>query len=662
MQKIIDRIDELIKIINKASYEYYVLDNPSITDQEYDDAYTELQRLENTYPELKRDDSPTLRVGGEAIDKFEKVTHASPMLSFDDIFNEEEIMLFDERIRKTISKPEYTLEPKMDGLSGSLIYENGVLVRAATRGDGITGEDITVNVKTIKSVPLRLTKDINIEVRGEIYMSKLSFERANRERVQNNEKEFANPRNAAAGSVRQLDSKITAKRNLDFMAYFIPNPEDYGIKTQEESIKFLKELGFVTNLKLNGLAKNSKDIINYVHDLNNKREELPYEIDGVVLKVDSLEDEKKLGMTSRVPRWGIAYKFPAQEVLTTLNEIKFTVGRTGKITPNAIFNPVHVAGSLISKATLHNEDYCIEKDVRVGDIISVRKAGDVIPEVVEVKLDRRKDNSIPFKMIETCPICNTKLIKKDAMHFCTNDDCPSRKIEGLEHFVSRDAMYIDGFGERIVEDFYNMGFLTKIEDFYHLYKHKDELMTMEGFGEKSVNNLLDAITESKNNSLERLIFGLGIRHVGKKTAKILAMYFGEMDKFMKADYDLLKNIPDVGDIIAKSITEYFSKEENINLINNLKELNVNMNYLGEKVDNSNEKIYGKTFVITGTLSESRDHYKEKLESLGANVTGSVTSKTDYVLVGENPGSKYDKAISLGITILNEDDYNKMINE
>lgn len=662
MQKIIDRMDELINIINKASYEYYVLDNPSITDQEYDDAYTELQRLENSYPELKRDDSPTLRVGGEAIDKFEKVTHASPMLSFDDIFNEEEIMLFDERIRKTISKPEYTLEPKMDGLSGSLIYENGVLVRAATRGDGITGEDITINVKTIKSVPLRLTKDINIEVRGEIYMSKLSFERANRERIKNNEKEFANPRNAAAGSVRQLDSKITAKRNLDFMAYFIPNPEDYGIKTQEESIKFLKELGFVTNIKLNGLAKNSKDIINYVHDLNNKREELPYEIDGVVLKVDSLEDEKKLGMTSRVPRWGIAYKFPAQEVLTTLNEIKFTVGRTGKITPNAIFNPVHVAGSLISKATLHNEDYCIEKDVRVGDIISVRKAGDVIPEVVEVKLDRRKDNSIPFKMIETCPICNTKLIKKDAMHFCTNDDCPSRKIEGLEHFVSRDAMYIEGFGERIVEDFYNMGFLTKIEDFYHLYKHKDELMTMEGFGEKSINNLLDAITESKKNSLERLIFGLGIRHVGKKTAKILAMYFGEMDKFMKADYDLLKNIPDVGDIIAKSITEYFSKEENINLINNLKELNVNMNYLGEKVDNSNEKIYGKTFVITGTLSESRDHYKEKLESLGANVTGSVTSKTDYVLVGENPGSKYDKAISLGITILNEDDYNKMINE
>lgn len=656
------RMDELISIINKASYEYYVLDTPTITDQEYDDAYTELQRLENKYPELKREDSPTNRVGGEAIDKFQKVTHRTPMLSFDDIFNEEEIMLFDERIKKTVSKPEYTLEPKMDGLSGSLIYENGVLVRAATRGDGVTGEDITINVKTIKSVPLRLTKDINIEVRGEIYMSKKSFNKANIERQKNNEKEFANPRNAAAGSVRQLDSKITAKRDLDFMAYFIPNPEDYGITKQEESISFLKELGFVTNIKLNGLAKNSKDIINYVHNLNEKRESLPYEIDGVVIKVDSLEDEKKLGMTSRVPRWGIAYKFPAVEVLTTLKEIKFTVGRTGKITPNAIFNPVHVDGSLVSKATLHNEDYCIEKDVRVGDTISVRKAGDVIPEVVEVKLERRKEESIPFKMIEECPICGTKLIKKDAMHFCPNEDCGARKIEGLEHFVSRDAMYIDGFGERIIEDFYNEGFLTKIEDFYHLYKHKDELMTMEGFGEKSVSNLLDAITNSKNNSLERLIFGLGIRHVGKKTAKILAMYFGDMDKFMKADYDLLSNIPDIGDIIAKSIIDYFSKEDNITLINNLKNLNLNMEYTGTKVDTSNDKINGKTFVITGTLSESRDHYKEKLESLGANVTGSVTSKTDYVLVGENPGSKYDKAISLGITILNEEDYNKMINE
>ena len=656
------RIEELINLINKASYEYYVLDNPTISDQEYDDAYMELLDLEKKYPELKRLDSPTNRVGGEALDSFKKVTHNTPMLSFDDIFNEEEIIMFDERIRKTVNNPSYTLEPKMDGLSGSLIYENGVLVRAATRGDGVTGEDITINVKTIKSVPLRLTKDINIEVRGEIYMSKISFERANREKSQNNEKLFANPRNAAAGSVRQLDSKITAKRDLDFMAYFIPNPEEYGIKNQDESISFLKELGFVTNIKLNGIAKNSNDIIRYVNDLSKKRDELPYEIDGVVIKVNSLEDEKELGFTARVPRWGIAYKFPAIEVLTTLNEIKYTVGRTGKITPNAIFNPVHVAGSLVSKATLHNFDYIIDKDIRVGDIISIRKAGDVIPEVVEVKLDRRNDNSVPTKMIDNCPICNTKLIKKDANHFCPNDNCPARHTESLSHFVSRDAMYIEGFGERIVEDFYNEGYLRGIEDFYNLYKYKDELMTMEGFGEKSITNLLDAITESKNNSLERLIFALGIRYVGKKTAKVLAMYFGNMDKFMNSDYETLKNIPDVGDIIAKSIVDYFSEDKNRELIKKLKDLNVNMEYLGEKVDTSNENIYNKTFVITGTLSKPRDEYKEKLESLGAKVTGSVTKKTDYVLVGENPGSKYDKAKELNINILSEEDYNKLINE
>ena len=660
MDKIIERIDKLIELINKASYEYYVLDNPTITDQEYDDAYNELLMLESKYPELKREDSPTLRVGGEAIDSFKKVTHASPMLSFDDIFNEEEIILFDERIKKTISKPEYTLEPKMDGLSGSLIYENGVLVRAATRGDGVTGEDITINVKTIKSVPLHLTKDINIEVRGEIYMSKLSFERANREKKANNEKEFANPRNAAAGSVRQLDSKITAKRDLDFMAYFLPNPEDYGIKTQEESIKFLKDLGFVTNINLNGLAKNSTDIINYVKELGKKRPELPYAIDGVVIKVDSLDDEKVLGFTARVPRWGIAYKFPAEQVLTKLNEIKYTVGRTGKITPNAIFNPVHVDGSLISKATLHNYDYIVDKDIRVGDIISIRKAGDVIPEVVEVKLDRREDNSTPTKMITTCPICETELIKKDANHFCPNENCPARHTEGLTHFVERDAMYIDGFGERIVEDFYNEGYLRKIEDFYNLNKYKDELMTMEGFGEKSITNLLEAIENSKKNSLERLIYALGIRYVGKKTAKVLAMYFGDMDKFMNSDYETLKNIPDVGDIIAKSIVDYFNEDKNKELISNLKKLGLNMEYLGEKIDTSNDKVNGKTFVITGTLSNSRDVYKEKLESLGANVTGSVTKKTDYVLVGDNPGSKYDKAKELGITIINEEEYNELI--
>ena len=655
-----ERMDELIEYINKASYEYYVLDNPTITDQEYDDYYNELLSIEEKYPELKREDSPTNRVGGAVLDKFEKVTHDHPMLSFDDIFNEEEIILFDERIKKVVSTAHYTLEPKMDGLSGSLIYKKGVLVRGATRGDGVTGEDITTNIKTIKSVPLRLTEDIDIEVRGEIYMSKKSFLEANREKVKNGEKEFANPRNAAAGSIRQLDSKVAAKRNLDFMSYFIPNPEDYGIKTQKESLEFLKKLGFVTNYKLNGYAKNVKDITNYIDSLSEKRDNLPFEIDGVVLKVDNLEDEKRLGFTSRVPRWGIAYKFPAKEVLTTLKEIKFTVGRTGKITPNAIFSPVHVSGSLVSKATLHNSDYCIDKDVRVGDTISIRKAGDVIPEVVEVKLDRRKEDSVPFKMIENCPMCNSVLVRKDANHYCKNEHCPSRKIESLIHFSSRDAMYIEGFGESIVEDFYNLGYLKNIDDFYTLDKYKDELMLLEGFGEKSISKLLESASNSKKNSLERLLFGLGIRYVGKKTAKILSKYYKTMDNLIKADFDELKSINDIGDVIAKSIVDYFSDVKNINLINRLKDLNLNMRYLGEEVNTSNENINGKTFVITGTLSRPRDEIKEEIEGLGGNVTGSVTKKTDYVIAGEKAGSKLTKANELGIRVLTEEEYNNML--
>ena len=654
-----ERMDELINYINKASYEYYVLDNPTITDQEYDDYYNELLSIEEKYPELKREDSPTNRVGGAVLDKFEKVNHDHPMLSFDDIFNEEEIILFDERIKKVVSTAHYTLEPKMDGLSGSLIYKNGVLVRGATRGDGVTGEDITTNIKTIKSVPLRLTEDIDIEVRGEIYMSKKSFLEANREKIKNGEKEFANPRNAAAGSIRQLDSKVAAKRNLDFMAYFIPNPEDYGIKTQKESLEFLRKLGFVTNYKLNGYAKNVKDITNYIDSLSEKRDNLPFEIDGVVLKVDNLEDEKRLGFTSRVPRWGIAYKFPAKEVLTTLKEIKFTVGRTGKITPNAIFSPVHVSGSLVSKATLHNSDYCIDKDVRVGDTISIRKAGDVIPEVVEVKLDRRKEDSVPFKMIENCPMCNSALVRKDANHYCKNEHCPSRKIESLIHFSSRDAMYIEGFGESIVEDFYNLGYLKNIDDFYTLDKYKDELMLLEGFGEKSISKLLESASNSKKNSLERLLFGLGIRYVGKKTAKILSKYYKTIDNLIKADFDELKSINDIGDVIAKSIVDYFSDEKNINLINRLKDLNLNMRYLGEEVNTSNENINGKTFVITGTLSRPRDEIKEEIEGLGGNVTGSVTKKTDYVIAGEKAGSKLTKANELGIKVLTEEEYNNM---
>ena len=658
-----NRINELIEKINKASYEYYVNDNPTITDQEYDDYYNELLRLEEKYPELKRNDSPTLRVGGQVVDKFEKVTHETPMLSFDDIFNEDEVVTFDERIRKTCPNATYTLEPKMDGLSGSLLYKNGVLVRAATRGDGLIGENITHNVKTIKSVPLKLNKNIDIEVRGEIYMSKKSFERCNEERKQKGENLFANPRNAAAGSVRQLDSSIAARRNLDFMAYFLPNPDKYGIKTQDESLAFLKELGFKTNYKLNGIANNVSDIISYIDNLSMERESLPFEIDGVVLKVNSLDDEAKLGFTERVPRWGIAYKFPAQEVLTTLKEIKFTVGRTGKITPNAIFDPVHVAGSIVSKATLHNEDYCILKDVRVGDVISIRKAGDVIPEVVEVKKERRKGNEEPFKMAEECPICGSKLVKNkddEANYYCVNPHCDAKRIESLIHFASRDAMNIEGFGDEIVEDFYNLGYLKHVDDFYRLERYKEELMELEGFGEKSINNLLDSAENSKNNSLEKLLFALGIRYVGAKTGKVLALNFKNIDNLINATYEDLISIKDIGSSIANSLYDYFRKEENIELINKLKDLGLNMDYQGKEVIES-DLFNGKTFVLTGTLSKySRDEAKEKIELYGGKVTSSVTSKTDVVIVGDSPGSKYEKAKSLNITIWNEEEFVKNI--
>ena len=661
MQDVSKRIEELIELINRASYEYYVLDTPTITDQEYDDAYKELLTLEEKYPEYKRNDSPTSRVGGEALSKFDKVTHATPMLSFDDIFNEDEIIAFDERVKKVISNPTYTVEPKMDGLSGSLLYKDGVLVRAATRGDGVTGEDITLNVKTIRSVPLKLNKPIDIEVRGEIYMSKRAFEKVNVERERNGENLFANPRNAAAGSVRQLDSKITAKRELDYMAYFIPNPSDYGLKTQSESLEFLKELGFVTNYKLNKIAHDAKEIIDSINELGKIRDDLPFEIDGAVLKVNDLSDEETLGYTSRVPKWGIAYKFPAKEVLTTLKEIKFTVGRTGKITPNAIFDPVHVAGSLISKATLHNEDYCIEKDVRVGDVVSIRKAGDVIPEVVEVKLERRKENSVPFKMIEICPICGSSLIKKDSHHYCPNNHCPARNIEKLIYYASRDAMNIDGLGDEIIEDFYNMGYLKDISDFYVLEKFRDELKSLEGFGEKSISNLINGIEVSKHNSLERLLCALGIKNVGKRTAKMLAKRYKTLDKLMEASFEELVSIKDIGETIAISIKDYFNDEKNIEIINKLKSLGINMEYLGEDII-ANEKFMDKTFVITGTLSQSRDYFKEKIESVGGKITESVSKKTDYLVLGENPGSKYDKALSLGIKILKEDELEAMFNE
>ena len=655
MENIKEKIDKLIEIINKASLEYYAEDNPTLTDQEYDDYYNELLRLEKEYPNLKRADSPTNKVGGEALDKFQKVNHKSPMLSFDDIFNEDEIINFDERIRKVVASPSYTVEPKMDGLSGSLIYEKGILVRAATRGDGVVGEDITQNVKTIRSVPLKLKKEIDIEVRGEIYMSKSSFEKLNYQRKQNGEKEFANPRNAAAGSVRQLDSKITASRGLDFMAYFIPNPEDYGIEFQSDSLLMLKELGFKTNPN-NRLVGNIDEVMEFINYHTVNRSKLPYEIDGVVIKLNDLNGQKELGFTAKYPRWATAYKFPASEVLTKLTDIIFTVGRTGQITPNAVLEPVLVQGSTIRKATLHNEKYVIDHDIKIGDIVSIIKAGDVIPAVLGPKKERRTGTEIDFKMITKCPICNSYLIKKEeeADYYCPNEHCPARKIEALTHYVSRDAMNIDGLGDAIIEDLYNLKYISKISDIYDLNKYKKDIMELEGYGEKSVNNMLEAIENSKANSLERLIFGLGIRQVGSKTAKILAKHYITMDNLINTTKEELSSIHDVGDIIADSIIKYFSNDKNIEEINRLKQYNLNMKYLGRE-STDNELITGKTFVITGTLSRPRDEIKEMLEVNGGNVTTSVSKKTDVVIVGTDPGSKYDKAKELGITIWGEEE-------
>ena len=646
-----DRMNEIIEILNKANYEYYVLDNLSITDQEYDRYMQELIKIESNHPEWSRDDSPTKRVGGEVISEFKKIVHEKPMLSLSNVFNEDEIRLFDERIKKEV-KPNYVCELKIDGLSVSLLYKKGKLVRGATRGDGVTGEDITHNVKTIKSIPLVINKPIDIEVRGEIYMSKKSFNNLNKKRAMNNEELLANPRNAAAGSVRQLDSKIAASRNLDCFIYHLPNPSDYGIKTHYEALKFMKDLGFIVNPNIE-LVDNIEGVLKYIDKWTSNREKLPYEIDGIVIKTNDFKQQELLGFTSKYPKWATAYKFPALEVLTKLKDIKFTVGRTGQVTPNAVLEPVRLMGSVISRATLHNEDYVLAKHIKIGDVVSIRKAGDVIPEVVEVKKDRRNGTEIEFKMIHNCPICNSELVKKDSSYYCINDKCDKIKIENLIHFVSRDAMYIEGFGDNIVEDFYNMGYLKNVVDFYELKQYKEELMELEGFGNKSINNLLSNIEKSKNNSLERLLFGLGIRYVGSKTAKILAKNYLNIDNLIQASYDDLIKVKDIGEVIAKSVVEYF--QSNRQLIEELKKHNINMSYLGKT--NVNENFAGKTFVLTGTLSSiTRNEAKEKIEELGGNVSGSVSKKTDYVVVGENPGSKYENALKLGIEILTESEF------
>ncbi len=656
-----DRMNELIDIINEADYNYHTLDNPTITDQEYDSYLRELFEIEEAHPEWVREDSPTQHAGGKIIEGFEKVTHKIPMMSLSDVFSESELIAFDERIKKEGINPEYMCELKIDGLSVSLLYEKGKLVRAATRGDGVVGEDITHNVKTIKVIPLKLKEEVDIEVRGEIFMNKKTLEELNEKRKEKGEPLLQNCRNAAAGSIRQLDSKVAASRKLDNFIYHLPDPEDYGLKTHSEAIEYMRKLGFKINPN-NRLVKNINEVLEFIEEKGKLRPRLAYDIDGVVVKVNSIEQQRKLGFTAKYPKWATAYKFPAEEVLTKLKDIIFTVGRTGQITPNAVLDPVIVAGSTISRATLHNEDYVLEKGLKIGDTVSIRKAGDVIPEVVEAKVERRKGNELDFVMIKKCPMCNTPLIKKEGQvdYYCPNDKCPARHIEGLIHFASRDAMNVDGLGDRIMEDFYNFGFIKNIVDIYNLKNHKQDLIRLEGFGDKSVNNLLDAIENSKSNSLEKLIFALGIPHVGAKTGKILAQNFNTLDNLINASEEELTNIPDIGGIIAKSIREYFDNTDNLEIINKLKELGINMNYLGKKIE-KNDNFFGKTFVLTGSLELfTRDEAKDIIESLGGKTTDSVSKKTSVVIVGANPGSKYTKAQELNIEIWTEKEFKEKL--
>lgn len=652
-----ERMEELIEIINEADYNYHTLDNPTITDQEYDKYLRELIEIEEEHPEWIKEDSPTQHAGGKVIEGFEKVTHKIPMMSLSDVFSESEIIAFDERIKKEGITPEYMCELKIDGLSVSLLYEKGKLVRAATRGDGTIGEDITHNAKTIKVIPLKLKEEVDIEVRGEIFMNKETLKKVNEERKERGEPLLQNCRNAAAGSIRQLDSKVAAKRKLDNFIYHLPNPLDYGIHTHSEALDYMHKLGFKINPN-NRLVSNINEVLEFIEQKASERDSLPYDIDGIVIKVNNIDDQKLLGSTAKYPKWATAYKFPAQEVLTKLTDIIFTVGRTGQITPNAVLEPVIVQGSTISRATLHNEDYVNEKDLKIGDIVSIRKAGDVIPEVVEVKKERRTGKEQEFQMITNCPMCNSQLVKKEGQvdYYCPNRKCPARNIESLIHFVSRDAMNIDGLGDRIMEDFYNFHFIATIADIYSLKDHEKDLIRLEGYGEKSVTNLLNAIENSKKNSLEKLIFGLGIPHVGAKTAKLLAKKYKNLANLLRTTEEELNQIPDIGEIIAKSVIDYFNDDHHKAIVLELVDLGINTEYLGQEVE-ENIEFSGKSFVLTGSLTIfTREEAKEKIESLGGKTVDSVSKKTSVVIVGEKPGSKYEKAKTLGIPIWTEAEF------
>lgn len=651
-----NRILFLRKELEKYSIEYYVYDNPSVSDQEYDRLMQELMALEEKHPEMYDANSPSQRIIGQVLEGFEKVRHDSQMLSLGNVFNYEEIEEFVNRIQGSVKDAEFVVECKYDGLAMSLIYENGSFVRAVTRGDGLVGEDVSANIKTIQSIPMHIPERRHVEVRGEVYMPKKSFEELNERQKKNNQALFANPRNAAAGSIRQLDSGVCASRKLDAYWYYFQNAQDFGILTQQEALDRMRSLNFKVN-PLFKVCKNTKEIWEFIQSIQEKRNDLPYEIDGMVIKLNSLSDQRTLGSTAKVPRYATAYKFPAERVQTRLLDIVITVGRTGKITPNAVLEPVRIAGTTVSAAQLHNEDMILSKDLRINDIVVVQKAGEIIPEVVSSVKERRDGSQVPYVYPTHCPVCGSRLVRLEgeAAHYCINQDCPARVVESMIHFASRDAMDIDTLGDKKIEQLHEFGFLNSIEDIYFLHEHREVLLEKRGYQKKSVDKMLETIETSKKQPLALLLYGLGIRQVGKKAAAILANYFGSMDALMKADVDTLVSINDIGPITAQSIVEFFKDESNQKLIQTLKEQGLNM--IQEKQEIKASRFTNKTVVLTGTLEHyTRNEAKEILENLGANVSGSVSKKTDYVIYGTAAGSKLAKAQNLGVATMSEEEF------
>ena len=652
------RAEELRSRLNRWSREYYVEDKPTVEDYVYDQKYAELVAIEEQYPDLSTSDSPTQRVGGKVLSGFEKVTHDIPLYSLNDVFSKDELFAFDQRVQKAIGRPvDYCCELKIDGLSVSLRYENGEFVRGATRGDGTVGENITENLKTVRSVPLKLKDAISIEVRGECFMPKKSFVQLNQAREAEGKDIFANPRNAAAGSLRQLDSKITAKRNLDTFLYTVADFGPMKATTQYDALEELEQIGFHTNHEKR-LCHSIDEVWSFIEEYHEKRMDLTYEIDGIVIKVNEFSLQDQLGFTVKAPRWATAYKFPPEEVETKIEEIEWTVGRTGVVTPTAIMTPVRVAGTTVSRASLHNGDYIKLKDIRLNDIVRIYKAGDIIPEVAQVVLDQRPADSEPYVLPTHCPICHSELVHLDeevALR-CINPKCPAQIKEGLNHFVSRNAMNIDGLGPRVLAQMYDKQLVTDVADLYKLTE--EELLTLDKIKEKSANNILTAIHDSKDNSVERLIFGLGIRHVGSKAAKILAEHFGDLETLSKSDFESIIALDTIGDTIADSVVTYFSNEEVHDLMSELKQAGVNFEYKGirsSQIETIDSPFKEKTVVLTGKLTRfTREEAKETIENLGGKVTGSVSKKTDIVVAGEDAGSKLTKAQELGIDVWSEE--------